>query len=94
VKGRRRLRLRLYIAGSGPNSAQARANLRQLLEERCVEAELDVVDIFEEPDRALEDGVLVTPTLVRLAPEPVQRVVGNLSEGAAVLGLLELPEAV
>lgn len=50
--------------------------------------EIDVVDVFREPKRALEDGIFMTPTLVKLAPSPALRIVGTLSETQTVLQAL------
>jgi circadian clock protein KaiB len=83
--------LRLYIAGSLPNSLQAQENLRSLcaahLEGRF---SLEIVDFLAEPRRALEDGVIVTPTLLRISPGPRRMVVGTLADRAAVLHALDL----
>ena len=87
-------RFRLYVAGSTPNSSQALANLKALcrrhLAGRC---EIDVVDILDQPGRALSDGVMLTPTLVKLSPMPEQRFVGTLSQTEFVVQAmgLELP---
>ena len=73
--------LRLYVAGSSPNSQLARKNLEAVLESLGLrEVALEIIDVLEEPLRGLEDGVLVTPTLVRSSPPPVRRVIGNLSQ--------------
>jgi circadian clock protein KaiB len=83
--------LRLYVAGDGPNSTRARANLRRLLSEvdpSCYE--LEVIDCLEEPLRVLGDGVLVTPTLVRVEPVPARTVVGTLSALDRVADALEI----
>jgi len=88
------LRLRLYVAGDAPNSLLARRNLRALLAAHCEGAyELDVVDCLREPERALRDGVLVTPTLLRLAPPPPRTVVGSLAQTDRVLAALGLAPA-
>ena len=84
------LRLRLYVAGNAPNSLLARATLRELLAQSANgPAELEIVDVFERADLALQDQVYVTPMLVRLSPLPRCRVIGNLSDRSAVLHLLE-----
>ncbi len=74
-------KFRLYVAGDTSNSTQALANLgalcRSHLEHRH---EIEIVDVFREPERALADGVYMTPTLVKLAPPPVRRIVGTLSQ--------------
>lgn len=83
------LRLRLYVAGSAPNSVQAIANIRAICAEHFATYELEIVNLLEHPGRAFEDGVIVTPTLLRLAPAPMQRAVGNLSDAKQVLLTLE-----
>lgn len=88
---RARLRLRLYVAGQAPHSVAARANLEILLS--GVPAELEVVDVFEHPGRAVADDILVTPTLLKFEPAPACRVIGNLSHLSRVRRLLGLPEA-
>lgn len=86
-------RLRLYVAGELPNSLRARENLRQICDEHLDgRYTLEVVDFLEEPARALQDGVLVTPALVRLEPLPQRMVVGSLSDSAAVLTALDLTD--
>jgi circadian clock protein KaiB len=83
--------LRLYVAGNAPNSARARANLRRLLNDvDPASYELEVIDCLEEPLRVLQDGVLVTPTLVRVEPEPLQTVVGTLSALDRVAEAIEI----
>ena len=80
------LALRLYVAGSAPNSVRAIANLRALCEEHFAAATtVEIVDLLQEPERALADGILVTPTLLKLSPPPTRRVVGNLSDASKVL---------
>lgn len=83
--------LRLYVAGDAPNSSRARANLRRLLAELDPETyRLEVIDCLVEPLRALNDGVLVTPTLIRLEPPPTRTVVGSLSAFDRVADALEI----
>lgn len=80
------LMLRLYVAGNAPNSLLALANIRAVCGEHFDAAhELEIVDLLEEPRRALEDGVIVTPTLLKLSPPPARRLVGNLRDRAQVL---------
>lgn len=90
---RTRLGLRLYVAGSAPNSMRAHANLLALLDRAGkTDFDLEIVDCFREPQRALRDGVLVTPTLLKLEPAPRASVIGTLSDArqvALTLGLVE-----
>jgi circadian clock protein KaiB len=83
--------LRLYVAGDAPNSTRARANLGRLLHDvdpACYR--LEIIDCLIEPLRTLGDGVLVTPTLMRIKPEPHQTVVGTLSALDRVADALEI----
>jgi circadian clock protein KaiB len=82
--------LRLYVAGHAPNSVRAIANARAICagSTSSVYYTLEIVDVLKEPLRALADGVIVTPTLLRLLPLPVQRVVGDLSDTGQVLSTL------
>ncbi len=81
-----RLALRLYIAGNAPNSLHAVANARAICEQHFASAyDLELVDLLDQPLRALSDGIVVTPTLIRLNPLPVQRIIGNLSDAKQVL---------
>lgn len=84
-----KLMLRLYVAGTAPNSVQAIANAKAICDEHFALAyELEIVDLISHPHRALADGVIVTPTLIKLQPPPVDRVIGNLSDAGSVLLVL------
>lgn len=85
----------LYVAGDALNSAQALANLSALCRTHLPDRfEIEVVDVFREPKRALDEGIFMTPTLVRFAPLPVRRIVGTLSQTQPVLQALGLEAAV
>lgn len=80
------LRVTLYVAGTAPNSVAALGNLRALCRDQLDGAcEIEVIDVLAEPGRALDDGIIVTPTLVRIDPGPPVYVVGDLSDLASVL---------
>ena len=80
---------RLYVAGQSANSVRALANLRALCETYFPDAyRIELVDVLKEPARALGSGVIVTPTLLKLEPPPVVRILGDLSETSAVLSAL------
>ena len=80
------LQLRLYVAGDAPNSLRAIANIRAICAEHFASGhELEIVDLLEHPRRGMADGIIVTPTLIRLFPLPSQRVIGNLSDTNQVL---------
>ena len=84
-------KFRLYVAGEAKNATLAIANLsaicRTYLPGQHV---IDVVDVFREPKRALADGIFMTPTLVKLSPAPIQKIVGTLSQTDTVLLALGL----
>lgn len=78
--------LRLYIAGGAPNSLKAIGNLEAICREHLKGGhKLEIVDVLEHPQRAMAEGVLVTPSLSRLSPLPGANIVGNLSDKAKVL---------
>ena len=84
-------KFRLYTADGTQNSTQALANLTALCRTHLPDRhEIEVVDVFLEPQRALADGIRMTPTLVRLAPEPVRKIVGTLSQSERMSQLLGL----
>lgn len=90
-----KFKFRLYVAGDAFNSAQAISNLNAMCRTHLVDRhEIDIVDVFREPQRALEDGIFMTPTLVKLAPAPQRRVVGTLSQTQPVLQALGLDMAI
>ena len=84
-------KFRLYVAGDAPNSAQARINLAALCRaELPGRHEIEIVDVFRHPKRALVDGIFMTPTLVKVSPGPTRRIIGNLNQTKAVLDALGL----
>lgn len=83
--------LRLYVAGGAPNSLQAIANLEAICREHLKDGhKLEVVDVLKQPQRAMAEGVIVTPSLAKLSPLPAANVVGNLSDKDKVLLALGL----
>jgi len=84
-------RFRLYVAGDAPNSVLARTNLNALCRAQFAGAfEIEVVNVLREQKRALADRVRLTPTLIKLAPGPVKRIVGTLADPYQVLRALGL----
>jgi len=80
-----KLKLRLYVAGNAANSLQAIANARAICGEHFDVGQFEIVDLLEFPRRGLADGVIVTPTLLRLFPRPVRKIIGNLSDSSKVI---------
>lgn len=84
---------RIYLAGGAPNSVRALANLYAVCQKHFPESyRIEVVDVLKEPLRALEEAILVTPTVVKIAPAPSLQIIGNLSEEEEVLRALGLPQ--
>ena len=83
--------LKLYVAGNTPNSMRALNTLRQILESefKGVYA-LKVIDVLKSPQLAEEDKILATPTLSKILPPPVRRIIGDLSDREKVLIGLDL----
>ena len=91
---RTRFRFRLYVADDAANSVQAIANLSAFCREHLPDRhEIEVVDVFREPKRALAESIFMTPTVVVLTPPPVRRIVGTLSHTRTLLLALGLVAA-
>ena len=83
--------LRLYVAGQTPRSIQAFANLKTICEEHLAgRYTIEVIDLLEAPQLADGDQILAIPTLVRKLPEPVRKIIGDLSNTERVLVGLDL----
>ena len=81
----------LYIASPAHNSSEAIANLTALCRAHLPDRhDIEIVDVFREPERALTDGIFMTPTLVKLAPLPARRIVGTLSQTEPLIHALGL----
>jgi circadian clock protein KaiB len=78
--------LRLYVTGSTPKSGRAIRNLRKICEEHLQgKYELEVIDIYQQPELAREADVIATPTLVKKLPRPLRKFIGDLSDKDQVL---------
>ncbi|MEO5573451.1 MAG: circadian clock KaiB family protein [Gammaproteobacteria bacterium] len=78
--------LRLYISGSTPKSMAALANLKKICEEYLQESyRIEVIDLMLNPKLASSDQILAIPTLVRKLPEPIRKIIGDLSNTERVL---------
>ncbi len=84
--------LRLYVVGGTQASERALHGAERLNAALAGEAELEVVDLRERPEIAEQERILATPLLVRISPEPVRRVVGDLSDTERVRWSLGLPD--
>jgi len=83
--------LRLYTSGSTPKSARAIGNLHRICEDRLKgRYQLDVIDLYQQPELAQDDDVIAVPTLVKEHPAPRRKVIGDMSDEARVLSGLAL----
>ena len=79
----------LYTSGNSPNSVQAVSNLQTMCLARFPDHHrIEIVDLVQNPQRGLADGIVVAPTLVKIEPEPRQMIMGNLSNIPGVLRAL------
>jgi circadian clock protein KaiB len=84
-------RLLLFVAGDSPNSLAALENLRLAMEDQGAEHfRLEIVDVFTSPERALADQIIVTPTLLRVAPASSHRLIGDLSARADLISFIKV----
>lgn len=83
--------LRLYVAGQTPRAIQAFTNLTRICEEHLAgQYRIEVIDLLKTPQLAQGDQIVAVPTLVRKLPEPVRKIIGDLSNTVKVLVGLDL----
>lgn len=84
-------RLRLFVTGTTPRSARAIRNIRAICEENLAgRYDLEVIDIYQHPEHARAEQIVVTPTLVKHLPNPVRKLIGDLSDTPRVLKGLDI----
>ena len=81
----------LYIAGQSPKSVNAIANIKKICEEHLQgRYQLEVIDLYQQPQLALGEQIIAVPTLLRKLPHPLRRIIGDLSNTERVLVGLDL----
>ena len=86
--------LRLYVAGQSPKSIRAFANLEAMCEERLKDRyRIEVIDLLKHPQLARGDQIVASPTVVRQLPQPIRKVIGDLSNTVGALVGLDLRQA-
>jgi circadian clock protein KaiB len=91
VRKSKKYELRLYIAGNTPKSVMALKNLKLYCEEHLKDQyDIEVIDLLKNPRLAEGDQILAVPTLVKKVPEPVRRIIGDLSNKEKVLVGLDI----
>lgn len=85
--------LRLFVTGTTSRSQRAIANMHKICEEKLAgQYDLEVIDVYENPEATQELQIIATPTLVKVLPEPLRRIIGDLSDREKVLtGLNIMP---
>lgn len=88
-------KLLLFVTGTTPRSIRAIENMRRICEENLRgQYDMQVIDIYQHPEATRDLQILATPTLVKVLPEPLRRIIGDLSDEERVLaGLNILPLA-
>jgi circadian clock protein KaiB len=91
AKDRETWNLRLYVAGKTPRAIMAFENLKRICEEHLAgKYTIEVIDLLKNPQLAKGDQIIAVPTLVRKLPEPVRKIIGDLSDKEKVLVGLDL----
>ena len=89
-----RWHLRLYVAGHTPRSMAAMTNLKRICDEHLAgQYVIEVIDLLKNPHLAAGDQIFAIPTLVRKLPEPIKRIIGDLSDATRTLVGLDLRKA-
>lgn len=83
-----KLFLKLYVTGQTSRSQRAIGHLRQIA--KGLEADVEIIDVLENPQMAEDDSILATPTLIKASPVPIRRIIGDLSDEKKVLLGLDL----
>jgi circadian clock protein KaiB len=87
--------LKLYIAGMTPNSQRAIENVQKICEEHMQgRFELEIIDIYQQPNFAKEGNIVAVPTLVKALPQPLRKFIGDLSQTEKILAGLDLRKKV
>ncbi|MFH0863034.1 MAG: circadian clock KaiB family protein [Candidatus Altiarchaeota archaeon] len=90
-KRKKKWDLRLYVAGQTPHSLKAFANLKKICDEHLPgQYTLVIIDLLKEPKLAAGDQIIAVPTLVRKLPQPIKKIIGDLSDTERVLVGLDL----
>lgn len=83
--------MKLYVAGQSPRSVNALANLKRICEENLQgRYELDVIDLYQQPQLALGEQIIAIPTLIKSLPSPSRRIIGDMSNTERVLAGLDI----
>jgi circadian clock protein KaiB len=91
--GTRKFVLKLYVSGITPRSTRAIENIRKICEENLAgRYELEIVDIFQQPEAARQEQIIAAPTLIKKLPLPLRKFIGDLSDTEKILVGLQVKE--
>ena len=91
ARGKEHYVLRLFVTGMTPRSAEAYASIKALCEKHLAgRYDLEVIDVYKNPELAVENQIIAVPTLVKKLPEPLRKLIGNLSDEHRVLLALDV----
>lgn len=82
--------LKLYVTGTTSRATEAVRKTSEIVEHFLVDSELEVIDILQRPDLAEQDRIIATPTIVRVSPPPLRKVIGDISDPHTLLNGLGL----
>jgi circadian clock protein KaiB len=87
----KRYKLRLFVTGTTPRSTRAIENMQKICDENLEgQYDLEIIDVYQNPEATRELQIIATPTLVKVLPEPLRRIIGDLSDKDRVLAGLNL----
>ena len=89
-KNNQRFRLSLYVTGTTPRSIQAISNIKKFCEDYLENYELEVIDIYQQPELARKEQIIAVPVLVKKLPQPLQKFIGDLSDTERIVAGLNL----
>ncbi len=90
---KRKYELRLYVSGATEHSRHAISNLKKIIEENLQDRyDLEIIDIYQQPEKAKQAQIIATPTLIKKLPLPIRKFIGDLSDTESILVGLELKE--
>lgn len=86
-----RYKLRLFVTGSTPRSTRAIENMQKICDENLEgQYDLEIIDVYQNPEATRDLQIIATPTLVKILPQPLRRIIGDLSDKERVLAGLNL----
>lgn len=89
-KNDQHFRLSLYVTGTTPHSIRAISNIKKFCEDHLENYDLEVIDIYQQPELARQEQIIAVPMLIKKLPEPLQKFIGDLSDTERIVAGLNL----